>query len=134
LSISYITEEVKQVLHRLPAFTDVVQWGKQIGGVLNEFTLINITVYLVYGRDKSFDMQSLLAFKSLKAYKYFYDGYVRNVWVHQCLSDNDLMLKVLYFRAYVHHSYSSDAPLDVFVSLNADNGDVYSAKCSRVSG
>jgi len=134
LSISYITEEVKQVLHRLPAFTDVVQWGKRIGGVLNEFTLINITVYLVYGRDKSFDMQSLLAFKSLKAYKYFYDGYVRNVWVHQCLSDNELMLKVLYFRAYVHHSYSSDAPLEVFVSLNADNGDVYSAKCSCVSG
>ena len=68
LSISYIIEEIKQVLHKLPAFSDVAQWGKQIGGILNDFTLINVIVYLVYGRDKSFDMQSLLAFKSLKAY------------------------------------------------------------------
>jgi len=99
LSISYITKEVKQVLQNLPEFSDVVQWGKRINGVLNEFTLINIIVYLVYERDKSFDMQSLLAFKSLKAYKYFYDGYVRNVWMHQCSCDNQLSLKMLYFRA-----------------------------------
>ena len=79
LSISYITEEIKQVLCKLPAFSDVVQWGKQIDGILNDFTLINVIIYLVYGQDKSFDMQSLLTFKSLKAYKYFYDGYVRNV-------------------------------------------------------
>ena len=40
LSISYITEEIKQVLHKLLAFSDVVQWGKQIGGILNDFKLI----------------------------------------------------------------------------------------------
>ena len=88
----------------------------------------------MHGRDKSFDMESLKAFKSLKAYKYFYDGYVKNVWVFKCLCNNDLNLKVLYFRAYVHHSFSCDLPLEVFISLNADNGDVYSAQCSCVSG
>jgi len=131
--ISYITEEIKQVLHKLPAFSDVAQWSKRIGGILNDFTLINVIVFLVYGRDKCY-MQSLLAFKSLKAYRYFCDEYVRNVWVHQCCSDNKLMLKVLYFQAYVYHSYSSDAPLEVFASLNADNEDEYSAKCSCVTG
>ena len=95
---------------------------------------MNLLIYLVYGQDKSFDMQSLKAFKSLKAYKYFFDGYVRNVWVYQCPCDNDLMLKVLYFCAYVHHLYNCDAPLEVFVAMNAENGDVCSAKCSCVSG
>ena len=85
----------------------------------------------MYGWDKSFDMISLLAFKSLKAYKYFYDGYVRNVWVHQCSCDNQISLKVLYFQAYVHHSYTCDAPYEVFFALNAD---VYSAKCLCASG
>ena len=32
---------------------------------------MNLLIYLVYGRDKTFDMQSLKAFRSLKAYKYF---------------------------------------------------------------
>ena len=134
LAISYITEDVKRVLRRLPGFSSVVDWEKRLVGVLKDFTFMNLLIYLVYGRDKSFDMQSLKAFKSLKAYKYFFDGYVRNVWVYQCPCDNELMLKVLYFRAYVHHSYNCDAPLEVFVSMNAENGDVYSAKCSCVSG
>ena len=110
-----------------------MQWGKQLKDILNDFTFMNLLIYLVYGRDKSFDMESLKAFKSLKAYKYFYDGYVKNVWIFKCLCNNDLNLKVLYFRAYVHHSFSCDLPLEVFVSLNADNGDVYSAQCSCVS-
>ena len=109
-------------------------WGKKLSGVLAEFTLINIVIYLVYGRDKSFDMQALRAHKSLKAYKYFYDGYVKNVWVFQCPCENQLNLRVLYFRAFVYHSFTTDTPYEVFVSLNGDNGDVYAGKCACVSG
>lgn len=134
LSISYITEDVKRILRGLPGFSSVVDWEKRLNGILKDFTFMNLLIYLVYGQDKSFDMQLLKAFKSLKAYKYLFDDYMRNVWVHQFPGDNDLMLKVLYFRAYVHHSYNCDAPLEVFVSINAENGDVYSAKCSCVSG
>ena len=38
-----------------------------------EFTFMNLLIYLVYGRDKTFDMQSLKlkAYKLLKAYKFF---------------------------------------------------------------
>ena len=79
-------------------------------------------------------MQLLKALKSLKAYKYFFNGYVSNVWVYQCPCDNDLMLKMLYFRAYVHYLYNCDAPLEVFISMNVENGDVYSVKCSCVPG
>jgi len=49
--------------------------GQELSGVLAEFTLINIVICLAYGQDKSFDIHALRAYKSLKAYKYFYDGY-----------------------------------------------------------
>ena len=95
---------------------------------------MNLLIYLVYGRDKTFDMQSMKAFRSLKAYKFFFDGFVRNVWVFECPRTSNLNLRVLYFRAYVHHSLTCDSPLEVYISINGDNGDVYSGKCSCVSG
>ena len=131
IAISYLTEEVKSFLKSLPSFSNVTQWSKKLSGVLAEFTLINIVIYLVYGRDKTFDMQALRAHKSLKAYKYFFDGYVKNVWVYQYLSEN---LRVLYFRAFVYYSFTTDTPYEVFVSLNGDNGDVYAGQCACVSG
>ena len=132
--ISYITDEVRAILSKLPPFETVTTWKKELKGVLNEFTFMNLLIYLVYGRDKSFDMKSLKAFKSLKAYKFFYDGFVRNAWVHECVVPASTSLRVLYFRAFVHHSLTCESPLTVFVSVNGDNGDVYSAKCDCVSG
>ena len=86
--ISYITDEVRSALRSLPAFSSVKEWNKKLNGVLKDFTFMNLLIYLVYGRDKSFDMQSLKAFKSLKAYKFYYDGFVKNVWVHEFQSQN----------------------------------------------
>ena len=39
------------------------------------------TIYLINSQEKEFDRESLKAFKSLKAYKYFEDGLVTNVSV-----------------------------------------------------
>ena len=65
---------------------------------------MNLLIYLVYGRDKTFDMQSMKAFyRSLKAYNFF-DGFVKNIWVYECPRTSNLNLRVLYFRAYVYHS------------------------------
>ena len=135
IGISYITNNIKSVLLQLPPFESVTEWKKELKGTLKDFTFMNLLIYLVYGRDKSFDMQSLKAFKSIKAYKFFYDGFVKNVWVYECpvtQVDNDL--KLLYFCAYVHHSLTCESPLQVFVSINGNSGDVYSAKCNCVSG
>ena len=82
--LSYITDEAREVLCKLLAFSSVKEWKKKLKGVLKEFTFMNL---LIYGRDKSFDMQSLKAFKSLKAYKFFYDAFVKNVWVHEFVKD-----------------------------------------------
>ena len=62
-------------------------------------------------------MQLLNVFKSLKAYKFFYDGFVKNVWMYECPSTNQL--SVLYFQAFVYHSLSCEDPLE---SLNGDAG------------
>ena len=78
-------------------------------------------------------MESFKAFKSLKAYKY-HDGFVRNVWVHQFQSTDQLNLKVSCFCGFVHHSLLCESPLQVYVALNGDTGDVYSAQCLCVSG
>ena len=131
--ISYITLKVREVLRRLPAFSSVKEWSKKLKGVLKDFTFMNLLIYLVYGRDKSFDMQSLKAFKSLKAYKFFYDGFVKNVWVHE-FPISEAGLRMLYFHAYVHHSLTCDVPLETYVALNGNSGDVYSAQCTCVSG
>ena len=45
---------------------------------------MNLLIYLVYGRDKTFDMQYMKASRSLKAYKIYFNGFVRNVWVYEC--------------------------------------------------
>lgn len=131
--ISYITDEVIRVLRRLSPFESVKDWSKDIN-VLSDFTFMNLLIYLVYRKDKSFDMQALKSFKFLKAYKFFYDGFVKNVWVHEFAPSEDPYLRVLYFRVYVHHSLTCESPLEVFVCVNGDNGDVYSAKCTCVSG
>ena len=133
IAITYLTEEVKGILRMLPPFSSVVDCSKSLGGILRDFTFMNLLMYLVYGKDKTFDMQSIKAFKSLKAYKF---GFIRNVWVYQCSCTNDLRLRVLYFRAFVYHSssMSCDSPLEVFVALNGDSGDVYAAQCSCISG
>ena len=133
--ISYITSEATDVLRELPEFSRVKEGSKKLKYVLKDFTFMNLLIYLVYGRDKSFDMQSLKAFKSLKAYKFFYDEFIKNMWVHEFPFISEVgSLRILYFHAYVHHSLTCDVPLETFIALNGDNGNVYSAQCTRVLG
>ena len=75
--LSYITPEVKEKLRGLPSFLSVASWTK----TLEDFTFMNVLIYLVFGRDKTFDMQSMRAFKFLRAYRFFEDGFVNNVWL-----------------------------------------------------
>jgi len=103
IAISCLAEEVRLLLKSLTSFSSVADWGKKLSGVLAEFTFV---IYLVYGQDKSFDMQALRAHKSLKAYKYSYDGYVKNVWVFQCPCENQLNLSVVFSClcvSLIHH-------------------------------
>ena len=130
-NLPYLCEDVCLKLRRLPKFSDIDLWSKKVAGVLTEFTFMNLLVYLVYGRDKTFDMQAMRAFKSLKAYKFFADGFVKNVWLFNTESVDP---RVVYVRGFVQHSLSMGNPLEVFVALDGDKGDVFSAQCNCVSG
>ena len=76
-------------------------------------------------------MQLMQAFKSLKVYRFFADGLVSNVWLHDCATDSP---HVVYVRGFVQHSLSTDLTLETFVALDGDSGDVYSAQCNCVQG
>lgn len=81
-----------------------------LSGVLTGLTSMNLVVYLVHGRVKMFEHEYLQAVESL------HDGFVKCVWLYQCPVSNDLNLRVLHFRAYVHHSLSCESPLEVYVA------------------
>ena len=71
-------------------------------------------------------MEKLKAFKSLKAYKFLHNGFVKNVWVHKFPISEVGSLRILYLSIYVHHSLICDASQETYVALNGDNDDVYS--------
>ena len=66
-AFSYLINETKQEIQKLPFFFIVTTWMKNLAGVLAKFTFMNLLIYLVYGRNKTFDMQSVKAFRSLEA-------------------------------------------------------------------
>ena len=70
------------------------------------------------------------AYKLLKAYKSM-DLSTMSGWLH---AFSDFAPPIVYVRAFVHHSLTTDEPLEVYVAINSCSGDVYSAKCNCVSG
>ena len=95
-----VTDDVRTKLQCLPGFSTVTDWSKHRRGVLVDFTFMNLLLYLVCGRDKTFDM-SMRAFKSLKAFSFFADGLVSNVWLHDCRTSEP---RIVYVRGFVQHS------------------------------
>ena len=67
LGLSYITPDIQNTLQSLPPFNEVTLWIKDLSPHLKDFSFMNLLVYLVYGRDKSLDMESMRAYKALKA-------------------------------------------------------------------
>ena len=74
----------------LPVLAEICTWSKDLSS-LKDFTFMQLYHYLVNSRDKTFDKDSLKAFKSLKAYKYFSDNLVQNVWLNE-VEGKDLVI------------------------------------------
>ena len=90
-AISYLTDEMKWDIQELPSLSCITTWMKGLAGMLAEFTFMNLLIYSysVNGRAKTFEMQSIKAFRSLKTQ--FCDGFVRNVWVYECTTTSNLI-------------------------------------------
>ena len=119
---SALTTEVQEQLANLPPFESVQNWTKDLSG-LKDFTFMDAYPYLIEGKDKEFDHKSLRSFKSLKAYSYFSDGLVRNVWLSPVLNT-----KYIYARCQCMASLTAKKVYAVHVCLNTE-GVVFSAKC-----
>ena len=65
----------------IPVFADIHLWTKG-ASFISKFTFMDLYEYLIHSTEKEFNRESMKTFKSLKAYKYFEDPLVRNVWVH----------------------------------------------------
>lgn len=103
------------------------------GGVVQKFHFVNLLTYPVYGRDKTFDMdkhEGILISEGVPVFQ----GQLcatRNVWTCAFLAQDGV--RIVYIRGFVYHFMSCDPALTVYVSLNGDTGDVYSAQCNCVA-
>ena len=92
--------------------------------------------YLINSQEKEFDRESLKAFKSLKAYKHFADGFVTNVSVTEL--DPEFPAKeddkeVIAVKCSCFSSLKAKTTYDVFLVMEK-NGNVLAAKCTCVAG
>ncbi|KAJ8300732.1 hypothetical protein KUTeg_022251 [Tegillarca granosa] len=107
-------------------------WSRSIRAIPEKFSLESIRQYLMESRDKTFDKDSVRAFKSLKAYKYFQAGYVQKISTCTAkdvsVSDDDLFLA----KAEVLPSMERKV-YKVNVCLSSC-GDVLGGSCMCVAG
>jgi len=94
-SVSALKPCVVDELAQLPSFESVSAWSKDLR-VLSDFTFMDLYTYLVESKDKPYDKESLKSFKSLKGYRYFSDGFVQNVWIHELPTGKYLYLRCQY--------------------------------------
>ena len=113
----------------------VTGWTKDLS-LLRDFTFMHVYDYLINSQEKEFDRESLKAFKSLKAYKYFADGLVTNVSVAEL--DSEFPAKeddkeVIAVKCCCFSSLKAKTTYDVSLVMEK-NGNVLAAKCTCVAG
>ena len=127
--LSVITPSIRESLKQLGKLSSFNGNWKRDLSLLADFTFMDLFTYLIESKDNTFDQGSMRAFKSLKAFKYFADGYVHNVWAAKVDQKSDLLI----IRCYCFSSLKSGTTYPVFVCLSV-SGDVYSAECKCVAG
>ena len=110
---------------RNPNFETIRQWTKDISPIRG-YWFMKLYQYLINSTESTFDKESMKAFKSLKAYKYFADGLVRNVWAHH-FEDRVVV------RGYCLSSLKAKTTYTVYVVIKT-NGDVVGGACNCIAG
>lgn len=65
VGLPHITKDFGLKLRSLPKFSSVQLWVKGITQILTDFPFMKLLVYLVCGRDETYDIKAMKAFKSL---------------------------------------------------------------------
>ena len=111
----------------LPNFETIRQWTKDVSPIRG-YWFMKLYQYLNNSTESAFDKESMRDFKSLKAYKYFADGLVRNVWAHH-LEDRVHVV----VRGYCLSSLKAKTTYTVYVVIKT-TGDVVGGACNSVPG
>ena len=95
------------------------------------FSMDSIKNYLIYSSDKTYDNQSVRAYKSLRAYSHMEGGHVRMMMnINKCAESTIFM----FVRGYCLPSQSTTHVYPVHVCLDKHSGVEYGAACRCVAG
>ena len=111
----------------MPSFRQICAWNKDLS-CLRNFSFRQLYEYLVNNKDKTYDKKSMKSYNSLKAYKYFKDSFVRNVW-----SNSHKETQLVAVRAHCFSSLKAKTTNTVYVMFKKD-GTVVTADCNCVAG
>ncbi|KAJ8306622.1 hypothetical protein KUTeg_017167 [Tegillarca granosa] len=108
------------------------EWTNSLTSVPKKFDYMKLRGYLIDSRNKTFDKESMRAFKSLKGFKYFDSGYVQRMKTTN-VKDIDLSPNPLFVcKAQVMASMARHIN-NVYVCLHKE-GDVLGGSCECVAG
>ncbi|KAJ8318643.1 hypothetical protein KUTeg_003734 [Tegillarca granosa] len=108
------------------------EWTNSLTSVPKKFDYMKLRGYLIDSRNKTFDKESMRAFKSLKGFKYFDSGYVQRMKTTN-VKDIDLSPNPLFVcKAQVMASMARHIN-NVYVCLHKE-GDVLGGSCGCVAG
>ena len=100
------------------------EWEKHLKD-LPEFDISKLKRYLTESRNKTFGKEGIRAYKSLKAYKYFEEGYVQRIRSAQ--KHDVYFVKVEVMTSMARRIYTS-------CMYMSKEGDVHGGSCDCVAG
>ncbi|KAJ8320360.1 hypothetical protein KUTeg_001947 [Tegillarca granosa] len=108
------------------------EWTNSLTSAPKKFDYMKLRGYLIESRNKTFDKESMRAFKSLKGFKYFDSGYVQRMKTTN-VKDMDLSPNPLFVcKAQVMASMARHIN-NVYVCLHKE-GNVLGGSCECVAG
>lgn len=106
-------------------------WEKNLNDI-PDFDHAKLKVYLCESTSKTFDKESLRAYKSLKAYKFFEEGYVQKLLKTRLQSDGSeteyYIVKADVMASMAQRIYKT------YVCFRMNDGGISGGACSCVAG
>ncbi|KAH3827875.1 hypothetical protein DPMN_129818 [Dreissena polymorpha] len=106
-----------------------LEWTDNLNCV-PDFDIEKLKHYLIQSQEKSFDKGSVRAFKSLKAFKYFEEGFVQRLRHAETFVANT--------KAYAIHAkvlaYYQGKAYQTYVALEKETGFPIGGSCACVAG